>query len=100
MRHMGKQRALANGGKSKSPSPPSNGLAANSNKPPAKRLLSIDDFMAAYRVSRTYTYDELKSGRLRARKAGDRTLIEPKEAERWVKALPYRCKNNVTGSDQ
>jgi hypothetical protein len=33
-------------------------------------------------------YDELKAGRIEARKAGKRTLILKSEAERWAHALP------------
>lgn len=53
-----------------------------------KNALSINDFCERYDVGRTYTYQELASGRLRALKAGRRTIIPVSEAERWLEALP------------
>jgi hypothetical protein len=34
------------------------------------------------------TYEEIKSGRLRARKIGKRTIIIVEDAEDWLRALP------------
>ena len=53
-----------------------------------KSALTITDFMAAYGLSRSYTYSEMAAGRLRFRKAGRRTLIMKEDAERWAASLP------------
>jgi excisionase family DNA binding protein len=53
-----------------------------------KELLSIPEFGEGYGVGRTKTYELLASGELTALKAGGRTLIPVKEAERWVSTLP------------
>jgi hypothetical protein len=41
-------------------------------------------------VSRTRVFDDIKNGKLRAKKAGQRTLIMPEEAQRYINALPDR----------
>jgi excisionase family DNA binding protein len=50
--------------------------------------LTISEFCATHRVGRTFTYNEIKSGRLTAVKAGSKTLILKPEAARWARALP------------
>ena len=50
--------------------------------------MSLQEFCRAYGIGRTRTYAELKSGRLRARKAGKRTLITGDDAEAWLRNLP------------
>jgi hypothetical protein len=39
-------------------------------------------------ISRTKIYDDLKAGRLQARKHGKRTIILADEARRWLESLP------------
>lgn len=56
--------------------------------PAGIQVYSLDSFCAAYHVSRSYAYMELKAGRLKASKAGDRTLIRVADAERWFASLP------------
>lgn len=51
-------------------------------------LLTIQDFVACFRVSRTATYRLLASGALKARKVGRRTMIARADAEAWLRALP------------
>lgn len=53
-----------------------------------KRGLTLEEFMAAYGIRRTKTYEEINSGRLRARRAGGRTIIASEDAEAWLAALP------------
>ena len=53
-----------------------------------QRALSIGEFAQRYGVGRTTTYDEINSGRLRARKIGKRTIIPVDEAENWLQRLP------------
>lgn len=54
----------------------------------AQGALSILDFCRWAAIGRTAAYEELKAGRLRARKCGRRTIIPMTEAERWLSALP------------
>jgi excisionase family DNA binding protein len=53
-----------------------------------QRALSIEQFCDHYGVGRTTTYEEIKSGRLPARKIGKRTLISVDDAEEWLRCLP------------
>jgi len=52
------------------------------------RAMTIDQFRGRYGLGRTTTYEEIKSGRLRARKCGKRTLIAEDDAEDWLRSLP------------
>ena len=54
----------------------------------AKRARTVKQFCADYGVGRTFTYAEIKAGRLRAVKAGDRTLILQSDSEAWARSLP------------
>ncbi len=53
-----------------------------------KRGYTVDEFMAAYGIRRTKTYEEISSGRLKARRAGGRTIIAREDAEAWLASLP------------
>jgi excisionase family DNA binding protein len=50
--------------------------------------MSVAEFCARYALSRTKTYEEIKSGRLRALKCGKRTLVTDADAEEWLHSLP------------
>lgn len=50
--------------------------------------LTVSEFCRAYGIGRTFLYDQLKSGKLTACKAGTRTLILRSEADRWARSLP------------
>ena len=52
-----------------------------------KVTLSIRDFCKVAGISRSRTYEEIKTGRLRIVKCGRRTLITPEAVEAWVKSL-------------
>ncbi|MCS3503765.1 excisionase family DNA binding protein [Bradyrhizobium japonicum] len=52
-----------------------------------KAALSIDDFCRSYGVGKTTAYEEINAGRLRAVKAGRRTLIPEQSAADWLKSL-------------
>jgi hypothetical protein len=52
-----------------------------------QRLLTIADFVSAYRTSRSTVYREFISGRLRRTKIGARTYIAVDDAENWLKAV-------------
>jgi hypothetical protein len=49
---------------------------------------SIAAFCEAYSVGRTYVFEQIRIGALKAKKAGTRTLISHEEGERWYAALP------------
>lgn len=50
--------------------------------------LSIHDFVKWSGLGRTQVYEELRSGRLKARKCGRRTIIPMSDAENWLQTLP------------
>jgi hypothetical protein len=53
-----------------------------------QRAMSIAVFCERYGPGRTKAYEELKSGRLRGRKLGKRTIITEDDAEEWLRHLP------------
>lgn len=53
-----------------------------------QRVMSIAQFSENYGIGRTKTCEELKSGRLRGRKIGKRTIITEDDAEDWLRRLP------------
>lgn len=60
------------------------------NSPPADEPLADGVTVTARRlgICRAQIYNEINAGRLFARKAGRRTLIERTEQLRWITALP------------
>src|SRR6516162_6614490 len=54
-----------------------------------QRAMSIAQFSQEYGIGRTKTYEELRSGRLRGRKSGKRTIITEDDAEEWVAASAH-----------
>jgi excisionase family DNA binding protein len=54
----------------------------------ARRAMSIAEFCQRYGTGRTTAYQEIKAGRLRARKCGKRTIITDDDAEAWLRDLP------------
>jgi excisionase family DNA binding protein len=52
------------------------------------RAFSITEFCRRYGIGRTNAYQEIAAGRLRAVKAGRRTLITQEAAEAWLAGLP------------
>jgi hypothetical protein len=55
---------------------------------PSREAYPIPQFCEIYSVGKTFTYAEIKANRLKACKAGSKTLILREEAERWARALP------------
>lgn len=51
-------------------------------------LLTVKDFMRAFRMGRTSFYREVSEGRLRIVKIGRATRITRVDAEAWMAALP------------
>jgi hypothetical protein len=54
-----------------------------------RRGYSIPVFCETYDVCRSKAYEEIAAGRLKARKAGRRTIIAAEDAEDWFSQLPY-----------
>jgi excisionase family DNA binding protein len=50
--------------------------------------MRIRDFCERYKVGRTKANEEIKEGRLEAKKFGRRTLIGKEAAEEWWRSLP------------
>lgn len=50
--------------------------------------IDIPSAAKAAGICRAQLYVELRSGRLKARKCGRRTLIEIDEIKRWLRSLP------------
>ena len=50
--------------------------------------LSIDGFCKLFALGRTFAYEQIKEGKLRAVKCGNRTLILRRDAEAWAQSLP------------
>lgn len=53
-----------------------------------KRGLSVDEAAKVAGVGRTILFDEIRRGRLTARKVGRRTIITSDALEVWIKSLP------------
>jgi hypothetical protein len=53
-----------------------------------REAFAVREFCAVYGICRQTFYDEIKRGRIRARKLGAKTMILKSEAERWAKSLP------------
>lgn len=49
---------------------------------------SLAAFCRNYNVGLTFTYQKIKDGKLRAVKAGSKTLILRRDAEAWAQTLP------------
>lgn len=60
----------------------------NENTGNQKMAYTVNEFCAAFGVSRSLTYTELSAGRLTARKIGRRTLILKTDADAWLSSLP------------
>ena len=53
--------------------------------------ITPDDMPHIFRgVTRTRTYEAMRRGELRAKKAGKATIIELEEGKRWIRSLPDR----------
>lgn len=51
------------------------------------QAVSIVEFSRLFSICRTKVYAEIRSGRLKAKKHGRRTLILMEEAQRWLHSL-------------
>ena len=65
-----------------------NASRAEGQRQARQRAMSIARFSEDYAIGRTKAYEELKSGRLRGRKIGKRTIISQDDADAWLRQLP------------
>jgi hypothetical protein len=63
-------------------------MAQHEVTPHDKRAYTIDEFGEAHGIKRVKVYDEIKTNRLRAVRAGGRTLILAEDAAAWRASLP------------
>ena len=54
----------------------------------APRAFSVEQFCQRFGIGRTSVYQEIRLGRLRARKIGRRTIITEDDGEAWLQRLP------------
>jgi excisionase family DNA binding protein len=59
----------------------------------AMRAYTIPEACQAARLGRTYIYEAIRRGELRARKAGRRTIILADELREWLEQLPAADSN-------
>jgi excisionase family DNA binding protein len=52
------------------------------------RLYSVQETIELLGIKRTSLYVEIKCGRIRVKKFGNRTLIPAPEIEKWIANLP------------
>jgi excisionase family DNA binding protein len=52
------------------------------------RALSVEEAAKAAGIGRTLLFDEIRKGRLTARKVGRRTIVTIDELDSWLKSLP------------
>ena len=50
--------------------------------------MSVNQFSARMNICRTKAWAEIKTGRLKAKKCGGRTLIRFEDARAWLDSLP------------
>jgi excisionase family DNA binding protein len=59
-------------------------------QPTRQQAYSVENFGQVFNIGRSMIYEEIRAGRLKARKAGARTLITHEDAMAWLNALPTR----------
>jgi excisionase family DNA binding protein len=59
-----------------------------------KRAMSVEEAAKAAGVGRTLLFEEIRKGRITARKVGRRTIITTDDLDAWLNSLP---KSNDTG---
>jgi excisionase family DNA binding protein len=63
-------------------------MASTSEVEVPRAALRVNEACTALAISRSKLYEELQSGRLKARKAGSRTLIPMASIDAWLNSLP------------
>jgi excisionase family DNA binding protein len=62
-----------------------------------KRAMSVEEAAKAAGVGRTLLFEEIRKGRITARKVGRRTIIMTDELDAWLNALPTAGKGGRHG---
>lgn len=57
---------------------------------PKKDMMSVEEFLEAYSVSRSTFYSEVRKHRIRVRKLGSRSYVLRTDAEAWMNALEVK----------
>lgn len=63
-------------------------LEATQAASPARGAMSVDEFCGWAAIGRRKFYNELKAGRITARKIGRRTVVTMPDAMSWLTSLP------------
>lgn len=61
------------------------------------KAYTVPAFVKAYGISRAQVFIELREGRLKARKYGNRNLILAEDAKEWAEALPLNISHLLAG---
>jgi len=67
---------------------PTTGRAAEQAQPTGPLAVGIPEACKITSLSRSRLYSELRSGNLKARKSGRRTLIAMSDLSHWLQSLP------------
>jgi excisionase family DNA binding protein len=62
-----------------------------------KRAMSVEEAAKAAGVGRTLLFEEIRKGRITARKVGRRTIITTEDLDAWLKLLPPKVANGKEG---
>ncbi|WP_288637875.1 helix-turn-helix domain-containing protein [uncultured Oxalobacter sp.] len=63
-------------------------MNTENDKTTGKLLFSVKEFCEIVGIGRTTFYQEVKAGRIKAKKMGRSTLITKSELERFIEELP------------
>ncbi|WAV88897.1 helix-turn-helix domain-containing protein [Oxalobacter aliiformigenes] len=63
-------------------------MNTENDKTTGKLLFSVKEFCEMVGIGRTTFYQEVKAGRIKAKKMGRSTLIPKSELERFIEELP------------
>lgn len=58
--------------------------------PENSQVLTVAEMCATFRISKNRVFDEMKAGRLAAKRVGIRVLISRDDANAWWNGLPDR----------
>ena len=69
------------------------GICRSANMEPnmdfsTREAFAVREFCARYGICRQTFYDEVKRGRIKAKKLGKKTVILRSDAEKWAASLP------------
>ena len=63
-------------------------MSDNNPQHNATAFLTVSEVARRKGISRALVYSEIEAGRLRARKLGRLTVVEPSDLNAWIEALP------------